>query len=168
MKSHNLLKLIIILLAPTFLFSSCATIFTKSSYPLSINSNPNNAKVSITDKKGKEVYLGNTPASVKLKAGSGFFSKAEYRVKLSSPGYNERIIPVTFKLDGWYFGNLLVGGLIGMLIIDPATGAMWKIETDFVNETLSASTASVNTPEMRILNIQEIPENWKSHLVKLD
>jgi hypothetical protein len=27
-----------------------------------------------------------------------------------------------------------------MLIIDPATGAMWKIETEFLNETLSKST----------------------------
>jgi len=59
-----------------FLFSSCASIVSKSNYPLSINSSPSKAKVSITDKKGKEVYLGNTPANVKLKAGAGFFSKS--------------------------------------------------------------------------------------------
>src|SRR5690606_31669 len=125
------LTLASIALASGILFSSCATIFTKSSYPLSINSSPNNAKVSITDKKGKEIYLGTTPATVKLKAGAGFFSKAEYQVKFSSPGYEERIVPIIFKLDGWYFGNLLVGGVLGMLIIDPATGAMWKMETNF-------------------------------------
>lgn len=127
-------------MASVFLFSSCASIVSKSTYPLSINSSPSNAKVSITDKKGKEIYLGNTPATVKLNAGAGFFSKAEYQVKFSSPGYDDKIVPITFKLDGWYFGNLLLGGVLGMLIIDPATGAMWKIETEFLNETLSKST----------------------------
>jgi len=156
-----------IMMASVFLFSSCASIVSKSTYPLSINSSPSNAKVSITDKKGKEIYLGNTPATVKLKAGAGFFSKAEYQVKFSSPGYDDKIVPITFKLDGWYFGNLLLGGVLGMLIIDPATGAMWKIETEFLNETLSKSTASI-APEMKIMNINEIPENWKNHLVRVN
>ena len=161
------LKMTAIMMASVFLFSSCASIVSKSTYPLSINSSPSNAKVSITDKKGKEIYLGNTPATVKLKAGAGFFSKAEYQVKFSSPGYDDKIVPITFKLDGWYFGNILIGGLLGMLIIDPATGAMWKIETEFLNETLSKSTASI-APEMKIMNINEIPENWKNHLVRVN
>ncbi|HOL54251.1 MAG TPA: PEGA domain-containing protein [Candidatus Paceibacterota bacterium] len=161
------LKMTAIIMASVFLFSSCASIVSKSTYPLSINSSPSNAKVSITDKKGKEIYLGNTPATVKLKAGAGFFSKAEYQVKFSSPGYDDKIVPITFKLDGWYFGNLLLGGVLGMLIIDPATGAMWKIETEFLNETLSKSTASID-PEMKIMNINEIPENWKTHLVRVN
>jgi len=161
------LKMTAIMMASVFLFSSCASIVSKSTYPLSINSSPSNAKVSITDKKGKEIYLGNTPATVKLKAGAGFFSKAEYQVKFSSPGYDDKIVPITFKLDGWYFGNLLLGGVLGMLIIDPATGAMWKIETEFLNETLSKSTASID-PEMKIMNINEIPENWKNHLVRVN
>ena len=161
------LKMTAIMMASVFLFSSCASIVSKSTYPLSINSSPSNAKVSITDKKGKEIYLGNTPATVKLKAGAGFFSRAEYQVKFSSPGYDDKIVPITFKLDGWYFGNILFGGLLGMLIIDPATGAMWKIETEFLNETLSKSTASID-PEMKIMNINEIPENWKTHLVRVN
>lgn len=161
------LKMTAIVMVSVFLFSSCASIVSKSTYPLSINSSPSNAKVSITDKKGKEIYLGNTPATVKLKAGAGFFSKAEYQVKFSSLGYDDKIVPITFKLDGWYFGNLLLGGVLGMLIIDPATGAMWKIETEFLNETLSKSTASID-PEMKIMNINEIPENWKTHLVRVN
>lgn len=161
------LKMTAIMMVSIFLFSSCASILSKSTYPLSINSNPSNAKISITDKKGKEIYLGNTPATVKLKAGAGFFSKAEYQVKFSSPGYDEKIVPITFKLDGWYFGNLFLGGFLGMLIIDPATGAMWKIETEFLNETLTGTTASID-PKMKIMNINEIPEKWKNHLVRVN
>lgn len=154
-------------MAGIFLFSSCASIVSSSTYPLAISSNPTEARVSITDKKGIEIYRGNTPARVNLKAGAGFFSKAEYQVKFSSPGYDDKIVPVLFTLDGWYFGNLLLGGVIGMLIVDPATGAMWKIETEYLNETLSKSIASTN-PEMKILSINEIPENWKSHLVRVN
>lgn len=161
------LKMTAIFMATVFLFSSCASIFSKSNYPLIINSTPSDARVSIIDKKGKEIYLGNTPATVKLKAGAGFFSKAEYQVRLSSPGYDEKIVPITFKIDAWYFGNILIGGVLGMLIIDPATGAMWKIETDFLNETLSKSTASID-PEMNILNINEIPDSWENHLVRVN
>jgi hypothetical protein len=154
-------------MASIFLFSSCASIVSKSIYPLSINSNPSNANVSIIDKKGREVYVGNTPAVVKLKASAGFFSKAEYQIKFSSPGYNDKIVQVSSDIDGWYFGNILLGGLLGMLIIDPATGAMWKLDIDFLNETLVKSSASADL-EMKILNINEIPENWKAHLVMVN
>lgn len=53
-----------------------------------------------------------------------------------------------------------------MLIIDPATGAMYKIETEFLNETLlPAKTTASN--ELRVYNIGEIPSEWKKHLVSL-
>ncbi len=153
-------------------FSNCATIVSKSSYPVSINSNPTGADISITDKKGKEIYKGTSPATVTLKAGAGFFSRAEYQVKLSSNGYKEKIIPVNFKLKGWYFGNLLLGGILGMLIIDPATGAMWKIETDApINETLSKTNTTAfntDTPTLKIIDIKDVPQDMKSRLVKIN
>jgi len=150
------------------LFSSCATIFGHSSYPVSINSNPTGATVSITDKKGTEVYKGASPATVTLKSGAGFFSKAEYQVKISSKGYAEQIIPITYKLNGWYFGNLLIGGVLGMLIVDPATGAMWQLDTPPINVTLSKSNASLGTPTLKIVDIASIPQNMKDKLVRVN
>lgn len=88
-------------------------------------------------------------------------------MKLSNPGYDDKVIPITFSIDGWYFGNILIGGLIGLLIVDPATGAMWKMETEFLNETLTQS-ASAPSPELSIMNIDEMPENWQAHLVKVN
>lgn len=160
-------RVCVILLTTIFFLSSCASIVTETSYHLSINSNPSGASVNIKNKQGKEIYSGNTPAVVKLNSGAGFFSKAEYQVKFSIPGYNDKIVPVLFKLDGWYFGNILVGGLIGMLIVDPATGAMWKIDTEYLNETLTPLATSL-APEMKILDINNIPENWKEHLVQIE
>lgn len=155
------------IIAVALSLSSCASIVSKSSYPLIINTNPSNVRVSITDKRGKEIFLGNSPATVKLKAGAGYFTRAEYQVKLSSPGYDDKIVPVTFTLDGWYFGNLFLGGVLGMLIIDPATGAMWKLETEFINETMSKSPTSSTNPELQILNLANLNEDQKSHLIRL-
>lgn len=118
------IKPIALLLTASIVFSNCATIVSKSSYPVSIQTNPAGAQVSITDKKGKEIYKGTSPSVVKLKAGAGFFSRAEYQVKLTTANHAEKVIPVTFKLNGWYFGNIIFGGLIGMLVVDPASGAM--------------------------------------------
>lgn len=153
-------------LAVPFLLSGCATLLSKSSYPVSIKSDPPGATVSITDKKNKEIFKGQTPATVKLKPGAGYFSRAAYQVKLNSTGYAEQIIPVNFKLNGWYFGNLLIGGVLGMLIIDPATGAMWTLDTPPISVTLNKSTVST-TPTLKVIDIASIPQNMKEHLVRI-
>ncbi|MCF8274951.1 MAG: PEGA domain-containing protein [Flavobacteriaceae bacterium] len=162
------IKLTVVLLSFIVLFSSCASIVSKSNYPISINSSPSEAKITITDKHGMEVYSGNTPATVKLKAGSGFFAKAQYQVKFTKNGYDPKTVPVQFKLDGWYFGNILLGGIIGMLIVDPATGAMYKLDTEFLNETLAISTANLIKDELKVLDINEIPSDWSNHLVLIE
>jgi len=153
----------------TVLLSSCASIVSRSAYPVSIRTNPAGANISITDKKGKEVYKGQSPAQVTLKAGAGYFSKADYQVKLSIAGFAEKIVPINYKLNGWYFGNLLVGGAIGMLIVDPATGAMWKIVDPVIYETLVKSTAAnTTTPTLNIVDIKDVSKELKSKLVLLN
>jgi hypothetical protein len=148
--------------------SSCASIVSRSTYPVNVRTEPKGASISITDKKGNEVYKGSSPATVELKAGAGFFTRAEYRVRISAAGYEEKIVPINFKIDGWYWGNLLIGGLLGMLIIDPATGAMWKISDPIIYETLEKSTLSTsNIPTLRIIDIASIPEGYRDKLAQI-
>lgn len=163
----QLLKLTVLVFTLPILFSSCATIFGKSSYPVSISTNPKGANISITDKKSKEVYKGTSPATVTLKSGAGYFSKAEYQVKITAPGFGQQIIPVNYKLNGWYFGNLLFGGLIGMLIVDPATGAMWKLQTPPIYVTLDKLTETVTEPTLKIIDIKDVSESMKSNMIRL-
>ncbi len=157
----------IALLSFIFLLTSCASIVSKSSYPISINSSPSESKITITNKKGVEIYRGSTPATLKLDAGNGYFSKAHYQVKFEKEGYATRNVPVNFKLDGWYIGNLVFGGFIGFLIVDPASGAMFKLDTEFLNETLEPVTANTSNEEVKLYNLEEIPEDWKKHLVQV-
>lgn len=167
--NQNFTKLAALLVATSLFFSNCATIVSKSSYPVSIDTNPVGAQVSITDKKGKEIYKGKTPSALKLKSGAGFFSRAEYQVRLSANGYDEKVIPVTFKLNGWYFGNIVFGGAIGLLIVDPASGAMWRIEKQSENiyETLSKTDGAVKETTLKIIDVKDVPENMKGNLVRI-
>ena len=160
--------LVAILIAVVFMTSGCATIVSRSRYPVSINSTPNNASIKITNKKGKEIFSGYTPAFVELKSGAGFFTNAKYKLTFSSPGHSDKIVQINSTINGWYFGNLMLGGILGMLIIDPATGAMWRINTKFLNETLTPLSTSSAEPEMKIFSIDDVPESWKPHLVKIN
>ena len=159
------LKLKFLAISSILLLTGCASIVSKSSWPITINSSPSEAKISIKDKKGIEIYTGNTPATLKLKSGAGFFSKARYQVTFEKVGYDKKVVPVEFKLNGWYFGNIIFGGPLVLLIIDPATGAMFKLETEFLNETLTKSVANVDTKELKLLDINKIPSEWKNHLI---
>ncbi len=161
---------LLFLLFPCIMFfSGCATIVSKSSYPVYLRTDPPGANIKITDKKGHVVYQGKSPTTVRLKSGAGYFSKAQYQVKLSSPGFDEKIVTIDFKLNGWYFGNLVIGGAIGMLFIDPITGAMWKIQDPVVDETLDrTANLSARAPVLNIVNIADVSPEQESKLIRIN
>ncbi len=79
---------------------------------------------------------------------------------------------VDAHVNGWYFGNILLGGVLGMLIIDPATGAMYKLNATNVDEKLtpSAATSALPGPEPRslqVLALKDVPAEWRGKLVQL-
>ncbi|MDP2932712.1 MAG: hypothetical protein Q8N81_01105, partial [bacterium] len=45
-------------------------------------------------------------------------------------GYAKTLKPIKSSIEwGWYGGgNIIIGGLIGWVIVDPLTGGMYKIE----------------------------------------
>ncbi len=157
------MRICIFLIISSFFLSSCATIISGNTYPLSIRTEPAGATVTVTNKKGKEIFTGKSPAKLKVKSGAGYFTKAQYFVKLNAPGYAEKIVTVNFKFNGWYVGNLAIGGALGMIVIDPLTGAMWRIADPVVDEKLEQSLE----PILKIISIADMPEDMKSRLVKL-
>ncbi len=105
----------------------CASIVSKSDWPVNISSSPSGAEVVVQDQDGIVVQQGATPMTVSLPAKAGFFKGARYTMEFSKPGYTQGRTVASAHLNGWYWGNIVFGGLIGMLIVDPATGAMWKL-----------------------------------------
>lgn len=149
---------------------SCATIVGSSHYEVSIRSTPDNATVSIINKKGREVFRGVTPATVTLRSSAGYFSCATYEVHVSLNGYAEKIYPISARLNGWYFGNILLGGALGMLVIDPLTGAMWRIpwKEQAFDVSLNPATALQPTGRaLQILSYADVPVAQRDQLIRI-
>jgi hypothetical protein len=110
---------------------------------------------------------GQTPSTLTLKASNGFFDGATYSVHFEKEGYDSQNVMLDSKIDGWYLGNVLVGGLLGLLIIDPATGAMWKLE-----ESLLVSLSKQDDPKteknVTFMTIDEVPEHLRSEMVRVN
>lgn len=116
--------------------TGCASIISGTTDQVSLNSTPAGADFEIADENRLLVHSGRTPSTVTLPKSDGYFDAQEYTVKFTKPGYEDQTATIGAGLNGWYIGNLLFGGLIGMLAVDPATGAMWTLEPDRLDVTL--------------------------------
>lgn len=131
------------------MFSGCASIVDGRSKTVQINSNPAGAKVTIFDKDGKSVAMETTPAKLKLKRHHGYFNPEKYRLVFEAPGFYPSETYVQSTVNGWYFGNIVFGGAIGFLILDPATGAMWTLNPREINRNLVSSSVTLNEQEQK-------------------
>lgn len=119
-----------IVFLPALLLCNCASIFSKSDYPVTITS-AKPKKLTVQNRVTKSnVYSGTTPTTVTLSASQGYFKAAKYDI-ITANGTQS----LDATIDPWYAGNILFGGIIGGLI-DPATGAMWKLpkEVSLIHE----------------------------------
>ncbi len=126
--------------------AGCASIVSGSKQEIGIDSKPDQAEVRIYNQSNIEIWNSKTPATVRLNRGDGFFEGAEYRVEISKEGFETKTLTITSSLNGgWYIaGNFFIGGFLGWLIIDPASGAMWKLEPDSIHVTLEEKLAAGN------------------------
>jgi len=114
--------------------SGCATIISGTRQKIDIKSEQGGANVEIYNIRDKKVFESkNLPETARLKRGAGYFKSSEYVVKMSKEGSdtlkttiesNVNLIP--------YLGNIYTGGIIGMVIVDPASGAMWRLDADIL------------------------------------
>ena len=137
-------------LAITLLLSSCATVMSGSKQNVKFTSNPSSATVFID-----EVEVGKTPFEMKLTR------KSEHQVLIKLEGYQTYQTSLTKKLNGWFFGNILIGGLIG-IIIDPITGAMYNLTPKEINAEMAKGTAfNYKKGDVYVAVSLEIDPNWK-------
>ena len=137
-------------LSLSLLISSCATIISGSKQKVNFRSNPAAASIFID-----EVEVGKTPFEIKLER------KKEHHVMIKLDGYQTYETNLTKKFNAWYLGNIVFGGLIG-IIIDPITGAIYNLSPDEVNAEMSKGTAfKGNKNDVYIAVALNIDPNWK-------
>lgn len=152
------------------LVNACASIVSKSEWPVTIGSAPQGADFAVTDiSSGKKVHSGKTPGTVTLSSRGGFFKGKAYQVEISMDGYGTKTAEIRSTVNGWYAGNILFGGLIGLIIVDPATGAMWTLNPKDINLPLDKKLASSqeDSATLSIVSLDDVPEGVRGSLVRL-
>jgi len=119
----------VILIAAAASINGCATIVSGTDQNLTFDSEPDGATVSVAGK-----VVGKTPTSVQLK------KKTEQSLTFEKEGYKTHTTQLATKMDGWFWGNILLGGLIGSTT-DGVSGAVNEYAPDHYYVTL--------TPESR-------------------
>ena len=131
------------------LSTGCASIVTGTHRKVAFNSSPPGAKVCVTDKKDRVVKEGVTPCTFKLLRGKPYFTPKKYTVTFSKEGYWDAKQELKATLNGWYVGNLIFGGLTGLIVVDPLTGAMWMLPKEMSVTLNPRSTAVSGGPELQ-------------------
>ncbi|WP_148253950.1 peptidase associated/transthyretin-like domain-containing protein [Aidingimonas lacisalsi] len=150
--------------------TGCASIVGDTDQNITINSSPDDAEVIITDETSQEVFSGETPATVQLRKSDGsYFGGKTYHVTVSKEGYSDRTVTIDSNPSGWYIaGNLGFGGLIGWLVVDPLTGAMYNLNPDDIDADLGEEVASTDEgSSMTLVLLEDVPESERNNLEKI-
>lgn len=122
----------------SILLSGYASIVAKNDQVVTISTEPDGADVIIKNNKGRVVHKALSPTNVTLLTSDGYFSGETYSVSLRKNGYWGKDLVINSTPRGWYlFGNIAFGGLADWFIVDPVTGAMYKLKPEDINETLN-------------------------------
>jgi len=150
--------------------SGCATIVHGGPRAISVGSAPVGAKVSIYDRSNTLVMTNTTPFIAQLSTKYGYFKGQDYRLVFEMPGHPTAEVNLTSSVSGWYFANLVFGGVIGMLIVDPLTGAMFNLSPEKIDQTLTATQASVIRDRTGFLVVlaSQITEQQRTQMVRVN
>jgi hypothetical protein len=126
--------------------SGCATIMDRGLREIPIASQPPGAKVSIYNRSNVLVTSQTAPFVAELKPKHRFFVGQRYRVVFEMEGYQTAEVQLKPRISAWYFSNIFLGGPLGMLIVDPATGAMYRLLPEEVDQVLTPLPSSTPVP----------------------
>ena len=161
----------LLVLSFTALFAGgCASIVHSGNRSININTEPVGAKATISRPDGTVIYAQTTPCTFSLDPKRGYFKGQSYTLKLELTGYKPAEVELHPKLSGWYFGNIIFGGLIGMVIVDPLTGSMWNIAPDQIDQPLSSSQAGLIREHKGfvVVLVSQITDSERKQMVRIN
>ena len=132
------------------LVAACATIMHGSSQQVGINSQPAGATVVVDSQT-----VGMTPVAAKLAR------KRAHRISVTLAGYQPYEMVTTRKTSGWVWGNIVFGGLIG-LIVDASTGGLYDVRPEQVNAQLARTggMGEARDGTIYVLLVREVDPSW--------
>jgi hypothetical protein len=111
-------------LGVTALSSGCATIVKGTTQDIGISTDPTGAACEL--KKGGSMVgsVNPTPGTAQIKKGDG-----DVEVTCKKKGYSDTTGMLVSSLEGWTFGNILFGGVIGV-VVDASSGALHNYQPE--------------------------------------
>jgi hypothetical protein len=131
----KVVSLAMLLILTAVLSTGCASIMCGQTQELSLDSVPQGASVNVPT-----VGTVVTPAKVELRRGT------RYDLTLTMDGFPERKVKIDRGFNPAMFGNILFGGIPG-IIIDMATGAAHNISPHTI--VMDMATGELVKPESK-------------------
>ncbi|MEQ9104972.1 MAG: PEGA domain-containing protein [Rhodothermales bacterium] len=137
-------------LLSAFLLFGCGTIMQGTTQDIGISSTPSQATIKVNGQQ-----MGTTPAVLDLKRKSTHF------IQIELDGYQLFETTLTRKTSGWVWGNLVFGGLPG-LVVDAAAGGMYKLTPDQITADMRlASSMAPGNDIMMIAVVLKANPDWE-------
>jgi CxxC motif-containing protein len=100
--------------------TGCASVVNHTTQQIPVDTDPSGANVFVDCGDVKNDPKLVTPAVVTVQR------KADHcSISFEKPGYRPAEVTLAKSMSGWYLGNIVLGGFIG-LIVDASNGAMYK------------------------------------------
>ncbi len=125
--------------AVAVLAAGCASIIHGTTQNVGISSTPGSAKVLVDGRAA-----GQTPLVTKLSRKEG------HAVRVDLEGYLPFETTLQRKVDGWVWGNIVFGGLVG-LAVDAISGGMYKLTPEQIRAELKKEGAAVRLEQDQLL-----------------
>ncbi len=147
--------------------AGCASILDPGPRRITVKSEPSDAKVTVFDRTWQAVDTQQTPAILHLERGDGYFEGANYHLVIEKDGYQKYKIDVKSSIEGLYFANIILGGLVGMLIVDPITGSMYTLTPTDISVVLNKQSAGIKLEKgsIYVMLRQDLPDEFASRLI---
>jgi len=124
---------------------SCASIVSGTTQEIEVTSVPPGARV--TAEPGD--LSVRTPDVLKLRR-----KEAPYRLTFSMDGYEPYSVTIASNTNGWVWGNLIIGGLIG-IVVDYSTGAAEALSPKQVHANLIENRVSSEADDQALYVFSE-------------
>ena len=153
MKLKSTLNETIFSLLMLALLSGCASIVSGTRQEVRVNSAPSGATVKVDDS-----ISGRTPTTLTLSA------RQSHKVRIELAGYKPYEVTLTQKLNGWLFGNIFFGGLIG-IVIDLSDGAAYALSPNNINANLipakGTARATYGNGQLFVTLVSKADPSWQ-------
>lgn len=137
-------------LALAFSVSHCGTIIHGTTQEIGISSTPAQADVFIDGQ-----LVGQTPLVETLSR------KNRYSISIDVEGFLPYEVVLDRKVSGWAFGNIIFGGLIG-LVVDAASGGLYKLSPETIDAQLERFSAAPGPrPRLLLTVVLEPDPSWQ-------